>query len=538
MALRDIDALMKEATHPSQGVAVLGRGLAATAVAVGIVIAIAIVFRPTVKALINVWDTQPEYSFGYLIPIVTLFLLYQRVNELAAIPLEDSWYGTALVVIGLTGHALGRLSTLDTLAQYGFLLVIWGLALSYLGWRAFRTVLVPLAILAAMVPVPNYLLRELSQGLQLLSSRIGVEIIRWCNVSVYLEGNVIDLGVMKLQVVEACSGLRYLFSLLTLSFLVAYFYRAPLWKRLVVLLSAVPITVIMNSLRIAVVGVTVERWGRETAEGVLHEFEGVTIFLGCVVLLLAEIWLLSWNAVGSRKVSDLLAIDLPRVQVGRLRGLIKVPGAPAWCAAFAIALAAIVSIPLHASSHTTSARPAFSEFPQEIGGWRGSSRILAADVSGLLKQDDYLLADYADISGHRTNLYVSYYDRQAEGNSAHSPRACIPGDGWEIQSFSAKTLSEVSVPGGPLQVNRVVIQKGENRALVYYWFQQRGRFVRGEYATKLYILADALLRGRTDGAMVRLVAALDASENLEAADARLEAFAYAVMPELRRFIPE
>jgi exosortase D (VPLPA-CTERM-specific) len=530
---------MKEAaTHPSQEIAVVGRDSAAGALALGIAIAIAIVFWQTLRGLVNIWDTQSEYSFGYLIPIVTLFLLYQRANDLAAIPLKDSWYGTALVMVGLIAHALGRLSTLDTVAQYGFLLVVWGLALSYLGWRAFRIVLVPFAILAAMVPVPNYLLREISQGLQLLSSRFGVEIIRWCNVSVYLEGNVIDLGLMKLQVAEACSGLRYLFSLLTLSFLVAYFYRAPLWKRLLVFLSAIPITLIMNSLRIAVVGITVDRWGREAAEGVLHEFEGLTIFLGCIVMLLTEIWLLSLNVSGSRKLSDLLAIDLPRVEVGRLRALIKVPGAPAWCAALAIGLAATVSLPLPANSQAKPSRPSFSAFPQEIDGWRGSSHQLPADVLGLLKQDDYLLTDYADVSGRRTNLYVSYYERQSEGSSAHSPRACIPGDGWEIQSFGARALSGATVPGGPLQVNRVVIQKGQNRALVYYWFQQRGRFVRGEYATKLYILADALLRGRTDGAMVRLVAALDPGEDVTVADAQLEAFAHAALPELRRFIPE
>ena len=104
-------------------------------------------------------------------------------------------------------------------------------------------------------------------------------------------GNIIDLGNYKLQVVEACSGLRYLYPLLSLGFLAAYLFQAPLWQRVVVFISAIPITIVMNSLRIAIVGVLVDRWGTEQAEGLLHFFEGWVIFIVCAAILAAEIWL-------------------------------------------------------------------------------------------------------------------------------------------------------------------------------------------------------------------------------------------------------
>jgi len=495
-------------------------------------------FKPSLTALMGVWDTQAEYSYGYIIPFVFGFLIYQRLTLVGQVIRGGSWHGLVLVVVGLALGTLGRISTLDTVAQYGFLLTLWGLFLSFLGWRAFATALVPFAVLAFMVPIPNYLLREMSAALQLISSRLGVEFIRLCGFSVYLEGNVIDLGSMKLQVVEACSGLRYLFSLLVLSFLVAYFYRDRLWKRALVFVSAIPITVIMNSLRIALVGVTVDRWGKQAAEGILHDFEGVTIFIGCVVLLLAEIWLLTRLSGDRRAFREVLSIDIPTHDWPVVGRLVRSPPIMAWLSVGIVSAAAVLGLVTPERVHARPERPAFSGFPMQVGVWQGYPARLEQEITDMLKLDDYLLVNYFDGQQRAVNLYASYYAAQANGNSAHSPKACIPGDGWEIHAFEPRSLPGAKWGAEPMIVNRVLIQKGEHRALVYYWFQQRGRIVTGEYTVKLYIFLDSLTRRRSDGAMVRLVTELAPSEPVVDADARLEAFAGATLPELRRFIPE
>src|SRR5581483_3720741 len=143
------------------------------------------------------------------------------------------------------------------------------------------------------IPLPYFINAGVSLELQLVSSRLGVAFIRLFDVPVYLEGNLIDLGTYKLQVVEACSGLRYLFPLFSLSFLAAYLFQAPIWQRAVVLFSSIPITIAMNGLRIGIIGVTVDRWGTLLAEGVLHFFEGWVIFVASALLLLAELFLLA-----------------------------------------------------------------------------------------------------------------------------------------------------------------------------------------------------------------------------------------------------
>ena len=123
------------------------------------------------------------------------------------------------------------------------------------------------------------------------------------------------------------------------------------------------------------------------------------------------------------------------------------------------------------------------------------------------------------------------------GASVHSPRSCIPGGGWEIQSLDQVTVPGVTVSGEPLRVNRVQIQKGNIRHLTYYWFQQRGRVLTNEYLVKWYIFQDALTRRRTDGSLVRLTTLLPPGEPVENAEARLEEMARLVTGQLERYLP-
>ena len=139
--------------------------------------------------------------------------------------------------------------------------------------------------LVFMLPLPQFLYWQVSTALQVVSSEVGVALVRAIGVPVFLEGNIIDLGVYKLQVAEACSGLRYLFPIMSFTYVFAVLYRGPVWHRLVLLLAAVPLAVLMNSLRIGAIGILVDRFGIGQAEGFLHVFEGWVIFLACIAIL-------------------------------------------------------------------------------------------------------------------------------------------------------------------------------------------------------------------------------------------------------------
>ena len=154
----------------------------------------------------------------------------------------------------------------------------------------------------------------------------------------------------------------------------------------------------------------------------------------------------------------------------------------------------------------------------------------------MLKLNDYILADYAR-DADRVNFYVAYYDSQKKGEAAHSPRSCIPGGGWEIKNIVRQPVSGVEFHGQPAAVNRVTIQKGQHRQLVYYWFMQRGRVLTSEYMVKGYLVYDALTKNRTDGALVRLTTALRPGEDWEVADTRLRQFMTSLSGKLDTYVP-
>jgi hypothetical protein len=155
----------------------------------------------------------------------------------------------------------------------------------------------------------------------------------------------------------------------------------------------------------------------------------------------------------------------------------------------------------------------------------------------VLQLDDYLLSDYVGADSAVVSLYMAYYKAQRTGQSVHSPKSCLPGGGWVMTEFGQHEVSGVAIAGQPLVVNRAIVELGNERQLVYYWFQQRGRVSTSEFAVKWYLLRDGLIRHRTDGALVRLTTPLPPGSTLADAEARLSAFALAIAPRLPEYIP-
>lgn len=481
------------------------------------------------------WLYSPEYSHGLLLPPVAGFLIWQQKDRLERMDFPGSWAGVVLVLLGGVALTMGQFGTVYTLVQYGFVITLYGLVLAFLGWKAFRLVAMPMLILLFMVPLPQFLLANLSTRLQLMSSWLGVAFMRLFDVSVFLEGNVIDLGGYKLQVAEACSGLRYLFPLMTLGLLIAYFYKGMLWKRILIFLTSIPITVLMNSARVGLIGITVERWGIGMAEGFLHEFQGWVIFMLSTLLMLGEVAVLNRLGRESGTWRQLFGVEFPhptpRDAIVRRR---TVPASFVVAALVLCAIAAVSAL-LPRPEEIVPPRHSFVEYPMQLGGWRGRRNSLEGIYSDALKLDDYLLADYVDQSGRAVNLYIAYYDSQRKGEAVHSPRSCLPGDGWQIREFDQRAIE---VNGHSLRVNRAVVEFGNERELVYYWFRQRGRTITNEFAVKWYLFWDALRLHRTDGAMVRLITLLPPTASEAEADRYLTQFAARIAPDLPRYVPD
>ncbi len=528
------------------------------------VLLLGIVCKDGLVWLLEQWK-EPDYSHGYMIPAVCVYMLWQRRDEIAPHIGQGGYLGVLLLVFALLLWLLGEGSALLALTQYAFLFGIFALSVLWLGIRGTLLIWAPLAYLFFMIPLPDFFYNSLSNNLQLISSALGVAIVRLFGISVFLEGNIIDLGVYQLQVVEACSGLRYLFPLVSFGFLIAYIYKGPVWQRLLIFFSTVPITVLMNSVRIGVIGVTVEYFGIAAAEGVLHDFEGWVVFMACLAALTFEIWVIY---LFSRKDGGFL--DLFDFEFGRKNNpAIEIDACPpintpVWAAMLVLLVAVPMSFYFVGKQDSIPARESFASFPLLHKGWVGRENMVEPPILEKLQLTDYFLADFhhnsfngplknveeeAQSSIHTlpVNLYMAYYDSQRKASSVHSPRSCIPGDGWDITdisqvSFKLSSADEFyagnDVAGEMLFVNRVVIEKGETRQLVYYWFQQRGRIITNEYMAKWYIFWDSLTRSRTDGALVRAVIPLP--DDFEVADVefQLRSFITAFYPLVSEYVPD
>ena len=191
---------------------------------------------------------------------------------------------------------------------------------------------------------------------------------------------------------------------------------------------------------------------------------------------------------------------------------------------------------LHSVSHGEPVIPhqPLRDLPYTIGPWSGQEQPLPKEIVQAVSVSDYTNRVYFASGDAPVQLYVGYYGSQETGDTIHSPKNCLPGAGWDpVQSGFAT----ISVAGGrQIVVNEYVIQQDQNKQLVFYWYQGRGRVYASEYAGKLWMVVDAISRNRTDGALVRLVTPIN--ENEANARARLVGFTQHLFPQLDEIIPK
>ncbi|GAM10715.1 transmembrane exosortase [Geobacter sp. OR-1] len=475
--------------------------------------------------MLKLWGNE-DFAYCYFVPLIAAYLVWEKRRELDRVPSVPSWSGFAVLLPGIALYWLGELGGEYYALSLSSWLVLVGLLWMYLGWNKLKQIAFPMLFLLAMFPLPNVVYSNMSFKLKLLSSQIGVAMIRLAGLTAFREGNKIDLGFTQLQVVDACSGLRYLIPLLLLGLLLAYHFNAARWKKAVLVISTIPLTVLTNSLRIASVGFLYQFWGAAVAEGFFHDFSGWLIFMVSLALLLGEMWLL--RRIGGAS---------PAEQSFNIQSGDNVGSRFSWQM---IAVVTILLLGTLGASRTLDfrekvpiARP-LQQFPMTVGEWQGARFGLNADLLASLHLSDYLMAEYRNPQGKVVSIYVAYNDSQRKGESSHSPASCLPGNGWSFEESGV-----VTTPGaaGLMTVRRAFIQKSGDRMLVYYWFPQRGRILTSMVQLKLYAFLDALTVHRTDGALVRLITPVENGEPIELAERRLKEFVQLSVPALNTFIP-
>jgi exosortase D (VPLPA-CTERM-specific) len=295
----------------------------------------------------------------------------------------------------------------------------------------------------------------------------------------------------------------------------------------------------MNAVRIGIIGVMVNSYGIEHAEGFMHTFEGWVIFGACIAILFVMAILLQRLTPNPKPLAETIDLDTQGLmaEARRIGGVVPSRGLVAATALTGAITAAFLLVPAPVPEPVS--RDSFALFPRQIGTWSGTTATLDPEVAAVLKASDSIDITYVTPDeALPVNFFSAFYTRQTEGTGIHSPEVCLPVGGWEIFSLDPHT---VTVPGtvyGTFTLNRAVIQKGLSKQLVFYWFEQRGTRMTNDFAVKLSVLRDGLTRGRSDGALVRYVTPIGEDETEADAEARILRLMADTLPRLPAFIPE
>jgi len=246
---------------------------------------LAVLYHRVAVKLVYDWFTIPDYSHGPLVPLFTAYLIWEKRKVLSTIPVKPTWSGIPLVLFGLAVLILGVYGVELFTARISFVFLLAGIIWTLLGRAMLRALFFPLIVLVLAIPFPAIVFNQITFPLQLLASRIASDILPVLGVPTLHEGNIIELPIMKLEVAEACSGIRSLMSLFTLAVFYSHFLERSTLRRVILVLASIPIAVAANVARIVGTGLCVQYWDPDKALGFFHEFTGLVMFVVSLVCL-------------------------------------------------------------------------------------------------------------------------------------------------------------------------------------------------------------------------------------------------------------
>ena len=247
--------------------------------------AFAALYYDVIAKMVNDWIIDDNYSHGFLIPPIAGYLIWQKKDELSKALASPSNMGLLFLAVGLLVFVVGKLGAELFTMRFSMLIVVWSLVLFMAGWRIGRQTFIPISYLGFMIPLPAIIWNQIAFPLKLFATALAANAISLIGIPIFREGNILHLSNTTLEVVDACSGLRSLTSLLALSGAFALITQHSFVKKWILFLSAVPIAILVNIIRLTGTAALAHKYGERVAQGFLHEFSGIIIFVLAILFL-------------------------------------------------------------------------------------------------------------------------------------------------------------------------------------------------------------------------------------------------------------
>lgn len=497
-----------------------------------------VLYFPTFKALLQMWWGSDDYSHGFFVPFISLYLVWIKRDQLRQISSKPN-LSIGVILILAAGFLLnfGGAGGVAVLQELSILVMIAGLIVLFLGTTYLRKLALPIAYLLFMIKIFGEGVDWFHWPFQLVAADIGVWLLRLFGYAAYQEANYIQLPRVILEVAAACSGVRFLVSIIAIGIPLAHLTQRTWFRKIGLVLFAILVAIIANGVRVALIGVWAYNNGDADIHGPFHVLYGVFVSWVGFIVLFAGAWFLSKGPEGnecsaiSGKSLKGTKIEL-RYQWNRwYKALqsdkVKKP--------LNVAIILLMVIGGYYYLHNTVPIPlkdGFNTFPMIIGEWKGEDVDPGLETLRLDWADEELIRVYRDKTGNSVKLYIGYFDEQRQGKELVMYKTT-----WRFHRGET-TVKVPGMNGKKYAVNRVLLKEGKTTEAVHFWYDLNGRVVANRYVAKLYTILDALVLGRTNGAIVSVSVPLGHMEHPDRVFYDEQRFIRDAMISIHNYLPD
>ena len=481
-------------------------------------------YAPVIGNLAATWWSRPDYSHGFLILPVSLYLVWGKRVDLARYPLRPS-FGWGLPILLGSGLLLlvGETGGLVSLSSISLIGTIAGILLVLTGKPIVRALAFPLAYLFLMMPVLDEVIAPLHWPFQLLTAQMAVKFLQLLGLPVVVEAELILLPNITLEVARVCSGVSSLLSIIAIGLPLASIALTTRRSRVLLIVSAVGIGVAANWIRVALAG-SWAYFGGEVLHGPFHIFQGMFVAWVAIAALLLGAWGLARRE--KRLVRGSAAKPFPsatprlRAEGGRVR----------WNASWGIVIVILIAFLMYRVSSdrgSVEMKAELSTFPLSVAEWVAEPAHVEEAVFRVSGADHELLRVYRNSHEQRIQLYVAHMGAQRQGKEIVNYRT--------VQLHQGTDEVQITLGAGDsIAVNQGYLRNSYRRYEILFWYDINGRVIANRNRAKLATLVDAFMQGRTNGALVIILGVPLGGRRMKI---EMEQFVRDFLPTLRRYLP-
>jgi len=485
-------------------------------------------YTPAFGMLYWTWLKRGDMSHGFLIPLISLYLIWLRRETLGHIRLRPAClWGIPVMFAAGVMLLVGVLGSLITLQEFSIIVMIAGLVLCLFGKDYLWALKLPIAYLIFMIPIQDELGGPLYWPLQLLAANVTGAVLEVCGIPVLVERQLIFLPNSTLEVIPGCSGVSSMIAILALGIPLAFISQKRVWCRVVLLISALIAALVANWMRVVTMGFWAYYYG-DVLQEPFHTIQGLVFAQLGFVFLFVGAWILAKvpaapsSAHSPGKVSETLLEKGNEENQSRR-----------WNQSWFATLLILLGLAGYLSFHVINPVPPkkdFTTFPLSIGPWRGKEGVPLREAFTIQRADHELVRTYTSPSNREFHLYVAYIERQSQWTEIVNYRSARLHENSNIMEIPNAQKESISV-------NHSILRDSQNKEHIFFWYDINGRIINNSYWAKLATIWDNIMYGHSNGAFVSVSSALTKEDNREERIRETLAFIRSLIPVLRQYIP-